>query len=225
MLGVVAAIVRYPVKSMRGEQLPATELTASGLAFDRLYAFESEAAPPGMLRVAGRERRELLRFAARHTCQGVQVTTPAGDSFSVDDPRLIQSLPGFSPTRLTCESEPQTDCRPVSLIGLQTIRELGKELGMTLDPRRFRANFYLNLAEPFAEDQFVGHTIAIGPQVRLRILERDPRCRFITLDPETTEAHPALMKLLHARHQGRAGIYASIDITGTVAVGDPVQRL
>jgi uncharacterized protein YcbX len=38
-----------------------------------------------------------------------------------------------------------TDCRPVSLFSLQTVRKLGEETGTTLDKRRFRANVYMDL--------------------------------------------------------------------------------
>ncbi len=219
-LGTLARIVRYPVKSMRGEFITSAELTPVGLAGDRPYAFESEAAPPGMLRVSGHERRELLRFAARQTGLGVLVVTPAGEELAVEDPDLLAALPGFSPTRLTRSAMPQTDCRPVSLISLQTINQLGRELGTELDLRRFRANLYLDLAEPFAEDLLVGHTLQIGSTARLHILERDPRCRFITLDPDTAEPMPQLMALLHRRYQSRAGVYARVQSPGSVAMGD-----
>ena len=222
--GSVAELVRYPVKSMGGESIQAGELTSNGLAYDRLYAFESEAAPPGMLRVSGRERKELLGFLARQTEHGVVVSRPAGEKLPVEDHRLITSFPNFSSTHLTCAERPQTDCRPLSVISRQTIRQLGEELGRPLDPRRFRANLYLDLAEPFAEDDLVGTVLHIGPVARIRILERDPRCRLITLDPENVEEPiPQLMTLLHRQHQGRAGVYASVLTPGTIRVGDPVS--
>src|SRR5207247_7584448 len=37
-VGTVAALSRFPVKSMQGEQLAAAELTGSGLVGDRAYA-------------------------------------------------------------------------------------------------------------------------------------------------------------------------------------------
>jgi uncharacterized protein YcbX len=36
--GVIASIYRYPVKSMMGEELNATEVTAKGVRGDRAYA-------------------------------------------------------------------------------------------------------------------------------------------------------------------------------------------
>src|ERR1051325_880799 len=37
-LGAIVSLWRYPVKSMMGEELNATEITTSGLAGDRAYA-------------------------------------------------------------------------------------------------------------------------------------------------------------------------------------------
>ena len=58
----IQSIHRYLVKSMAGETVERSYLTESGLYGDRLYAFESSGAPAGMLRLTGRERREMLRY-------------------------------------------------------------------------------------------------------------------------------------------------------------------
>ena len=79
------------------------------------------------------------------------------------------------------------DCRPVSLFGNSSAEALGRELGMQMDRRRFRANFYAEWEEagPYHEDGLVGRTLQIGERLRIAVLERDPRCKMITLDPET----------------------------------------
>ena len=229
-LAHIATLWRYPVKSMHGQPLTRATLTPHGLAGDRRYAFESSGAPPGMLRLTGRGRREILRFQAQTGLSGqTTVLTPTGSLHPVDDPALLTHLTsrfadGHTLT-LTQSPTPQTDCRPLSLISLQTIHYLAAQLGHPLDPRRFRANLYLNVPEPFWEDTFVGRTLRIGTQATIRILERDPRCRFITLDPETTEPLPGLMQLLDRHHQTRAGVYASILHPGPIVPGDPIELL
>ena len=226
----LAAIWRYPVKSMHGEPLREATLAARGVDGDRRFAFESSGAPPGMLRLTGAGRREWLRCRARIVAGGkTRVRTPDGKMHDVRDAALLESLSrqladGHTLT-LTESSVPQTDCRPVSLISNATIAHLAGELGHALDPRRFRANFYLDGERPFWEDALVGRTVRIGAQATLRVLERDPRCRFITLDPDTTEPLPGLMKLLDRFHQGRAGVYAAVVCPGPVAHGDLVRLL
>lgn len=222
--GVLTRILRFPVKSMRGEDVDVSDLTINGLAYDRLFAFETESAPPGMLRVSGTERQQLLRFQAKHTSTGVQVLTPAGEKYAVRSPELIVSMSGFSGLKLTYKSTPQTDCRPLSLISFQTINFLAEELGEELDPLQFRANLYVNVQELFAEDLLVGQTFQIGSSACIRILERDPRCRFITYNPVTTEPIPRLMSLLHRHHQGRAGVYARVVCPGQIHIGDEIRH-
>jgi uncharacterized protein YcbX len=233
-VGNVALLVRYPVKSMAGELLREILLTDFGLEGDRMYAFRSTNAPAGMRYLAGRERREMLRYKPKtHENGEVSVTVPGGESYPVDSPLLPEDfrhhISGQSDFRLIRSSTPQTDVRPLSLISLKTIRQLSTELGFPLDHRRFRANIVLDLtSEAFAEDRLEGSMIQLGSKVKLRILERDPRCRLITYDPDsphTQEPLFAIMKLLDKKHEGRAGVYAKVETPGLVRSSDTVSLL
>ena len=214
---------------MGGERLDFLELTPDGVEGDRLYAFESSGAPPGMLRLTGPERRHLLAFAAATADEKTMVQTLRNGRVNVLDPRLRDLIAqGGNTITLTRAATPQTDVRPLSIISLQTVAALEEELGVTLDVRRFRANLVLDLPQHeglFPEDAFTGKTLAIGPAATVRVLERDPRCRFITYDPATPAGEPLtrLMKLLHDRHQGRAGVYASVATPGLICNGDAVR--
>lgn len=230
-VGSVHSIRRYPVKSMAGEIVEQSWLTNAGLEGDRLYAFESSGAPAGMLRLTGRERREMLRYRPRLCEDGtVEVEVPTGQRFLVDSPAMLDYLAMHAPQEnqfiLTQASTPQTDVRPLSLISLQTVRRLSNELGQKIDPRRFRANVYLDLSGMSSEDSLVGRILAVGSIARILIRERDPRCRFITYDPDDPVAAAplfSLMKLLDRGHQGRAGVYATVQIAGPIQAGDPVS--
>ena len=131
------------------------------------------------------------------------------------------------PDRTPCAYRALTDCRPLSLFALQSVRQLSDETGIPVDKRRFRANIYLDLssAPGFAEDGFVGRSLRIGSKVIASILERDPRCMLITLDPETGEKAPAVLKTVAQAHEGMAGIYAAVLVEGIVRKGDPVELL
>ena len=120
-----------------------------------------------------------------------------------------------------------TDCRPLSIFAVQTARKLGDETGTTVDKRRFRANVYLDLtnADGFAEDQFVGKTLRIGSKVIVSVLARDGRCMMITLDPDTAEKTPAILKAVAQNHEGMAGVYAAVLAEGTIRKGDSVELL
>jgi uncharacterized protein len=227
----IQSIYRYPVKSMAGEGVERSELTEFGLSGDRLYAFESSGAPPGMLRLTHRERREMLRYQPALRPDGrVAVRVPTGELFLVDSPAMLAyltaHLPDANKITLTRASTPQTDVRPLSLISVQTIRQLSIEMGQEIDPCRFRANLYIDFPDtPFGEDNLVGRTVRTGSTATICIRERDPRCRFITYDPGDPGLDPlfSLMKFLDRSHQGRAGVYATIQNPGPIQAGDAIR--
>jgi uncharacterized protein YcbX len=77
----------------------------------------------------------------------------------------------------------------------------------------------------FAENEFVGRSLRIGPKVVVSVLERDPRCVMITLDPDTTEKTPAILKKVAQGHEGMAGVYGAVMVEGMVRKGDSVEVL
>jgi uncharacterized protein YcbX len=259
-IGTVESLWRYPVKSMRGEELDEMFAGYSGVYGDRLFAFRSSASPKGFPYLTGREQREMLRYRPRfrHPDKAarpinlteaesmppgvnpvsadpaelmVDVETPAGESVAIDDPGLIEMLRAGIDEKhqltLLRSDRARTDCRPLSLFAVQSARKLGEEIGTVVDKRRFRANVYLDLtsSDGFAEDEFVGRSVRIGPKVVISILERDPRCMMITLDPETGAIAPALLKKVAQAHDGMAGVYGAVLVEGTLRKGDPVELL
>ena len=75
------------------------------------------------------------------------------------------------------------------------------------------------------EKELVGKRVKIGEKVEVSILERDPRCKMITLDPETSEANPEIIKYLSKAHEGFAGVYGAVLVEGMIKAGDPIQVL
>jgi hypothetical protein len=65
VVGTVDSLWRYPVKSMRGEELSQAFMGFSGFYGDRLFAFTSSAAPAGFPYFTGREQSEMLRYHPR----------------------------------------------------------------------------------------------------------------------------------------------------------------
>ncbi|WP_439814035.1 MOSC domain-containing protein [Zavarzinia sp. CC-PAN008] len=61
-LGSVAAIWRFPVKSMAGEQMDSAFVSFSGLLGDRLYAIQHSAAMPGFPYLTARRRPDMLHW-------------------------------------------------------------------------------------------------------------------------------------------------------------------
>ena len=161
----------------------------------------------------------------------VDVETPDGQTLAIDDPALIEMLRADIDQQhqvtLMRSQRAMTDCRPVSIFSLQSARQLGEETGTPIDKRRFRANVYVDLtsAQGFTENEFVGRSLRIGQKVVVTILERDPRCVMITLDPDTGNKTPAILKKVAQAHDGMAGVYGAVMVEGMVHKGDSVEVL
>jgi uncharacterized protein YcbX len=161
----------------------------------------------------------------------LDVVTPSGAIVAIDDPALVEMLgEGISDKNhltLVRSDRALTDCRPVSLISLQSVRRLEEELGIPLDQRRFRANIYLNLAagDGFAEDELVGRQLRIGSRAVIAVLERDPRCKMISLDPNTGTHNPEVLRQVAQAHGACAGIYCAVLVEGIVAKGESIELL
>jgi uncharacterized protein YcbX len=159
----------------------------------------------------------------------VDVETPAGRTLAIDDPGLVEMLRTDIDEKhqltLMRSERALTDCRPVSIFSLQSAQQLAEETGTPIDKRRFRANVYVDLAsaQGFGENEFVGRSLRIGPKAVVTILERDPRCVMITLDPDTGEKTPAILKKVAQAHDGMAGVYGAVMVEGMLRKGDPVE--
>jgi uncharacterized protein YcbX len=173
---------------------------------------------------------------------GITHANAEGDDLAIDvripsrviplnDPALVEMLGrGIGEeNRLTLVRSDRalTDCRPVSLISIQTARQVQAEAEVRDDRRRFRANIYADLAstDGFSEDGWVGRRLRIGSRTELAVLERDPRCKMMSLDPETGRHHPEVLREVARAHQACAGVYCAVIIEGIVRQGDPLTLL
>jgi hypothetical protein len=258
IVGKVESLWRYPVKSMRGEELDEAFAGFSGIYGDRLFAFKSSASPKGFPYFTAREQTKLLQYRPRFRYPDkaarpvnlseaesmganplsadpselvVDVETPDGRTLAIDDPALMEmvrtDIDQKHQLALMRSERAMTDCRPFSMFSLQSARQLAEETGTPMDKRRFRANVYVDLAsgQGFAENDFVGRSLRIGPKAVVTILERDPRCMMITLDPDTGEKTPAILKKVSQAHDGMAGVYGAVIVEGMLHKGDSVELL
>jgi len=117
---------------------------------------------------------------------------------------------------------------PVSLVSQASLAFLSSQAGETVqfDSRQFRPNFLLQGCTPRQEDAWLGRVIQIGPEVRLRVMARDPRCAIVTLDPTTGQRTVETLRLIRRyRPSPRAayfGVYGIVEQPGRVTVGDAV---
>ena len=91
--------------------------------------------------------------------------------------------------------------------------------------RRFRPNVVVapaGGAKDFVENAWIGHTLAIGDAVRLRVTGPCPRCVMTTLPQGDLPKDPGILRTAAQHNQVNVGVYAAVLRGGPVRRGDPV---
>ncbi len=74
----------------------------------------------------------------------------------------------------------------------------------------------------FAENDWIGRTVAIGGDVRLAITGPRPRCVMITLPQGDLPKDPGVLRTAAQHNAVNVGVYAAVVSGGTIRRGDPV---
>jgi uncharacterized protein YcbX len=125
------------------------------------------------------------------------------------------------------------DLYPVSVLTTSSLDRLGElEPESRFDARRFRMNVIVDTpARGFVENDWIGHTLAIGEEVEVDVALPDPRCVMPSLAQEDLPRDPKILKAL-VRHNRIdvagalypcVGVYAVAEATGTIRKGDRVS--
>src|SRR6266536_3049856 len=163
-IGHVEAIFRYPVKSMGGEPLEVANLGWHGLDGDRRLAFRRIDDRSGFPWLTASKLPDLLRFAPHRRQDGAQgglpthVRTPDGadlPAFGEDLDTEVGRRYG-APVQMIQLNHGIFDEATISVITLDTVGEIGRLAGRSLDLRRFRPNIVVRSLRsvPFQEDEW-----------------------------------------------------------------------
>jgi len=153
-IGVVGALWRYPVKSMRGEALPSAAITQRGVAGDRAWALRectygglvSARTWPAMLQWRAASANDLVSSGDAR----VRIELPYGASLHTDDPAAPRTLSDFLQREVRLE---RVRTAPITPAEREAIMR-----GDALPPAR---DFF---------DEEVIHLIATGTLAHLRTL-------------------------------------------------------
>jgi len=243
-IGQVEAIFRYPVKSMRGEQLEVANLGWHGLEGDRRLAFRRMADRSGMPWLTASKLPDLVLFAPRRRegdarengDQGdlpTHIRTPDGEempAFGEDLAAEVGRRYG-APVEMMQLKHGIFDEANISVIASDTVREIARLAGRSLDIRRFRPNVVVRLLRsvPFQEDEWLGGVLSFGKKddddddaPTIAVTMRDVRCSMVNLDPDTATPAPEVLKAVVRVHQNTAGIYGTVTRIGQLAVGQTI---
>ena len=264
--GSVLALWRYPVKSMMGEDLNATEVGERGLIGDRAYALIDST--DGKVVSAKNPRKWPLMFNFRAALTEapstgaaippVRIVLPDGTVVTSDRDDVSKTVSGALGREVTLQSTPPDtpglqeywpdmegldqrdtvtdeampvgtffDGATVHLLTTATIDAL-RQAAPTgrFEVRRFRPNIVVQPAsgeEGFVENDWIGHTLAIGDQVRLKIENPCPRCVMTTLPQGDLPKDLDILGTAVKQNDGHVGVYAAVLTGGTIRRGDAVR--
>jgi len=111
-----------------------------------------------------------------------------------------------------------------SLMSLASLRDLSAQVGVTLDPRRFRGNLWIDGDDlaPWAELGWAGRVVTMGG-AQLTITAPITRCLATAANPDTGQRDDNPVPALKALHGKPVfGMIAGVTQGGDVAVGDAV---
>ena len=94
------------------------------------------------------------------------------------------------------------------------------------DARRFRPNIVVQANTDqtgFIENEWVGHTLVIGHEVRLHIIRPTPRCVMTTLPQEDLPADFGILRTVAKHNNANVGVYARVIQGGTVNCNDAIR--
>lgn len=230
-VGAVARVLRYPVKSLRGEAVAACAVDRRGLAGDRWWALATD---DGKL-ASGKSTRRfravggLLDLAAALDGDVPVVTLPGGERLRGDDPSASARLSAALGHRVRLATEGDVghhDDAPVHLCttsGLAALEAIGgSQAG---DHRRYRPNLVVDVPGPgHPEDDWIGRRLRVGG-VELAVTGPAERCVMVTHAQDGLAHHPGLLRDLAAHRDLCAGVYADVVTPGLVREGAPVTLL
>jgi uncharacterized protein YcbX len=234
-IGPIEAIFRYPVKSMRGERLEVANLGWHGLDGDRRLALRRLDDRSGFPWLSASKLPDLVLFSPHRLEDGTQgdlpthVRTPDGKEMPVFGEDLAAEVGRRhgAAVQMMQLKHGIFDEASISVIAAETMLEIGRLAGRSLDMRRFRPNVVVRLLRPvpFQEDEWVGRVLSFGEgddAPAITVTMRDGRCSMVNIDPDSAGLAPEVMKAVVRANQNNAGIYGAVTRTGRLAVGQTI---
>jgi uncharacterized protein len=231
-IGHVEAIFRYPVKSMGGERLEVANLGWHGLEGDRRLAFRRMDDRSGFPWLSASKLPDLVLFTPHRGEDGARgdlpthIRTPDGKEMPVFGEDLATEIGRRhgAPVQMMQLKHGIFDEASLSVIASDTMSEIGRLAGRSLDVRRFRPNVVVRLLRPvpFQEDEWLGGVLSFGEgddAPAITVTMRDIRCSMVCLDPDSASSAPEVLRAVVRANQNTAGIYGAVTRIGRLAVG------
>ena len=204
------AIYRYPVKSLAGEAVDTAMLTALGVPGDRIVHVRG---PEGV-----RSARRHYRLLGLQGTLGADLV-PRINGHLWHDPEalaLVQAQAGADAWLEASDSPDRFDVLPLLVATDGAIAAFGRDL------RRLRPNLVIGGVEGVEEFTWAGAELHIGQAV-VGLDSRRARCPMTTVDPDTLDREPEVLRDIGRRFGGRLALNATVVTGGRIRVGDAVR--
>jgi len=235
LIGEVAALYRYPVKSMAGEGRDVADLGWHGLAGDRRLAFRRVDDRGGFPWLTASRLPELILYLPQRlesSASGdlpTHVQTPEGQVLAAFGHELAKEVGRRhgSPVEMMHLNRGIFDEATISVIASSTISQVARLAAQPPDVRRFRPNILITSLRsvPFEEDEWVGGILFFGDATEgaaIAVTNRDERCSMVNLDPDSARPTPEVLKTIVQVRDNKAGVYGTVIRRGRVAAGQRV---
>ena len=205
----IAGLWRYPVKSLAGERLSTAELQPDGIVGDRLVVV---AGPEGVR--TSRKQYRLLGLRGTLDAEGRALIN--GHPWDSEEAlRLVKGAAGEDAWLEPAHETNRFDVLPLLVATDGAVASFGRDI------RRLRPNILIGGVEGTAENDWPGATLHSGRAI-IGIDSRRSRCPMTTVDPDTLERDPEVLRDIGRRFGGRLALNAAIVRGGVVRVGDSV---
>jgi len=207
----VAAIWRYPIKSMAGEPLDSVVVDANGLLGDRVVQVYDGR---GRL-VTARTFPRLLRLRGTFGSDG----EPRVDGFRWDSPESrdrVEAAVGAGATLRRFDGPERFDVLPLLVCTDGAVTMFGR------DVRRLRPNVLIAGVDKEVERTWSGATLRL-PDAEIRLVDLRGRCVMTTYDPDTVEQNVDVLREIVRRFNGRLCLNAQVIRSGCIRAGDLVE--
>jgi MOSC domain-containing protein len=208
----VAGIWRYPVKSLAGEPLAEAVLGLNGIPGDRVVHVRG----PEGVRTSRRQHRLLGLTATLGADRRPHINGHFWNS--PEALALVRRAAGDDAWIEADESLDRFDILPLLVATDGAVAAFGR------DVRRLRPNILIGGVEGLDERNWPGAELHIGDAI-VRLDSLRGRCQMTTVDPDTLEVDPGVLRDIVKRFGNRLALNAEILRPGTIRVGDPVRLL
>lgn len=205
----VAALWRYPVKTLAGERLVTARLTESGIEGDRLVRVRG----PEGVRTSRRHHR-LLGLRGTLDVHG----RPLVNGRPWNGSSALAGVRGAAGEDAWLEAAPADERFDVAPLLVVTD---GAAVAFGRDVRRLRPNLVIAGVEGLEERNWPGGELHIGTAI-VRLDSLRGRCPMTTVDPDTLARDPEVLRDIGRRFGGRLGLNAWVLREGVIREGDDV---